>query len=449
MFSKILIANRGEIALRIIRACREMGIKSVCVFSEADRDGPWLEMADEAYCIGPAPSVKSYLDISRIMATAEISDVDAIHPGYGFLAENAHFAEVCESSGIKFIGPSPEAIRLLGNKASARELAVKSKVPLLPGTKDLVEDEKEAVEIANGIGYPVIVKAAAGGGGRGMRVAHNEIALVNGYLQARTEAATAFKDDGVYIEKYLERPRHVEIQIISDSHGNYVYCGERDCSLQRRHQKLVEEAPSPIMTPELREKMGETAVRLCKAAGYVTAGTAEFLLDKNGNFYFMEVNTRIQVEHPVSELVTRTDLIRAQIMAAAGEKLPFTQDDVEVRGHAIEVRINAEDPDNGFRPSPGRITDLVVPGGPGVRWDSHIKVGYSIPPTYDSMVAKLLVFADDRPKAIARMRRALGELKIEGIKTTASLHQRIMNDANFIKGDVDTGYIENVLLAKQ
>ncbi len=448
MFSKILIANRGEIALRIIRACREMGIKTVCVYSEADRHGPWLEVSDEAYCIGPAPSAKSYLDISRIMATAEIADVDAIHPGYGFLAENAHFAEVCQSSGIAFIGPSPEAIRLLGNKASARDLAIKSKVPLLPGTKDLVEDDKEAIEIANDIGYPVIVKAAAGGGGRGMRVAHNEIALVNGYMQARTEAATAFKDDGVYIEKYLERPRHVEIQIISDSHGNYVYCGERDCSLQRRHQKLVEEAPSPIMTPELRQKMGETAIRLCKAANYVTAGTAEFLLDKNGNFYFMEVNTRIQVEHPVSELVTRTDLIRAQIMAAAGEKLPFTQDDVEVRGHAIEVRINAEDPDAGFRPSPGKITDLVIPGGPGVRWDSHIKVGYTIPPTYDSMVAKLLVFADDRPKAIARMRRALGETKIEGIKTTIPLHQRIMNDANFINGDVDTGYIENVLLAK-
>jgi len=448
MFSKILIANRGEIALRIIRACREMGIKSVCVYSEADRGGPWLTLADETYCIGPAPSVKSYLDISRIMAAAEIADVDAIHPGYGFLSENAHFAEVCASSGISFIGPSAEAIRKLGNKASARAMAVEAKVPLLPGTKELVEDEKEAIEIANDIGYPVIVKAAAGGGGRGMRVAHNEIALVNGFMQAKTEAATAFKDDGVYVEKYLERPRHVEIQIICDSHGNYVYCGERDCSLQRRHQKLVEEAPSPVMTPELRDKMGRTAVRLCKAAGYVTAGTVEFLLDKKGNFYFMEVNTRIQVEHPVSELVTRTDLIRAQIMAAAGEKLPFKQDDVEVRGHAIEVRINAEDPDNGFRPCPGKITDLFIPGGPGIRWDSHIKVGYTIPPTYDSMVGKLLVFADDRPRAIARMRRALGELRIEGIKTTIGLHQRIMNDAQFIKGDVDTGYIENVLLAK-
>ncbi|MBK8206027.1 MAG: acetyl-CoA carboxylase biotin carboxylase subunit [Planctomycetes bacterium] len=448
MFSKILIANRGEIALRIIRACREMGIKAVCVYSEADKHGPWLDIADEKYCIGPAPSIKSYLDISRIMAAAEVADVDAIHPGYGFLSENAHFAEVCQSSGISFIGPSPEAIRLLGNKAKARELAVKVGVPLLPGTKELVADDKEAIEIANDIGYPVIVKAAAGGGGRGMRVAHNEIALVNGFLQAKSEAATAFKDDGVYIEKYLERPRHVEIQIIADSAGNYVYCGERDCSLQRRHQKLVEEAPSPIMTPELREKMGAAAVTLCKAANYVTAGTAEFLVDKKGNFFFMEVNTRIQVEHPVSELVTRTDLIQAQIMAAAGEKLPFTQADVEVRGHAIEVRINAEDPDNGFRPSPGKITDLFIPGGPGVRWDSHIKVGYTIPPTYDSMVGKLLVFAKDRPAAIARMRRALGEFVIEGIKTTIPLHQKIMQDANFIKGDVDTGYIENVLLAR-
>ena len=448
MFSKILIANRGEIALRIIRACRELGVRSVCVYSEADRGGPWLELADESYCIGPAPSAKSYLDISRIMAAAEIADVDAIHPGYGFLSENAHFAEVCQSSGISFIGPSPEAIRLLGNKASARDLAAKVGVPLLPGTRELVETEEVAVQIAGEVGYPVIVKAAAGGGGRGMRVAHNEIALVNGYRQARSEAGAAFKDDGVYVEKYLERPRHVEIQLIADNHGSIVYCGERDCSLQRRHQKLVEEAPSPALTPELRKKMGETAVKLAKAAGYVTAGTAEFLLDKKGNFYFMEVNTRIQVEHPVSELVTRTDLIRAQILAAAGEKLPFKQADVEVRGHAIEVRINAEDPDNGFRPSPGRITDLFIPGGPGVRWDSHIKVGYTIPPTYDSMIGKLLVFDDTRKQAIARMRRALAEFKIEGVKTTVPLHIRIMQDANFIKGDVDTGYIENVLLAK-
>ncbi len=448
MFSKILIANRGEIALRIIRACREMGIQCVCIYSDADRGAPYLDLADQAICIGPAPSAKSYLDISRIMSAAEIADVDAIHPGYGFLSENAHFAEVCRSSGISFIGPSPEAIRLLGNKASAREVAGRVGVPMLPGVKDCVESEEQAVEIANGIGYPVIVKAAAGGGGRGMRVAHNEIALVQGYLQARSEAAIAFKDDSVYVEKYLERPRHVEIQMIVDQHGSYVYCGERDCSLQRRHQKLVEEAPSPIMTPDLRKRMGDAALTLAKAAKYTTAGTCEFLVDAKNNFYFMEVNTRIQVEHPVSELVTRTDLIRAQIMAAAGERLPFTQADVEVRGHAIECRINAEDPDNDFRPCPGKITRVFIPGGPGVRWDSHIEAGYTIPPTYDSMVGKLLVFAPDRMQAITRMKRALTELRIEGVKTTTPLHLRIMNDKRFIDGTVHTSYIEKELLGK-
>lgn len=448
MFSKILIANRGEIALRIIRACREMGIACVCIYSEADRGAPYLELADQAVCIGPAPSAKSYLDISRIMSAAEVTDVDAIHPGYGFLSENAHFAEVCRSSGIAFIGPSPESIRLLGNKTSAREVAGRVGVPMLPGVKENVESEEQAVEIANSIGYPVIVKAAAGGGGRGMRVAHNEIALVQGFLQAKSEASIAFKDDSVYVEKYLERPRHVEIQMIVDTHGNFVYCGERDCSLQRRHQKLVEEAPSPIMTAELRKKMGEAALTLAKAANYTTAGTCEFLVDSKNNFYFMEVNTRIQVEHPVSELVTRTDLIRAQIMAAAGEKLPFTQKDVEVRGHAIECRINAEDPDNDFRPCPGKITRIFIPGGPGVRWDSHIEAGYTIPPTYDSMIGKLLVFAPDRTQAIARMKRALTELRIEGVKTTTPLHLRIMNDKRFIDGTVHTSYIEKELLAK-
>ncbi|MCC6574736.1 MAG: acetyl-CoA carboxylase biotin carboxylase subunit [Planctomycetes bacterium] len=448
MFSKILIANRGEIALRVIRACREMGIKCVCVFSEADRGAPYLALADESVCIGPPPSGKSYLDISRIMSAAEITDVDAIHPGYGFLSENAHFAEVCQSSGITFIGPSPEAIKLLGNKTSARGVAAKAGVPLLPGVKENVESEEAAIEIANSIGYPVIVKAAAGGGGRGMRVAHNEIALVNGFLQAKSEAGLAFKDDSVYVEKYLEQPRHVEIQLIADKHGNTVYCGERDCSLQRRHQKLVEEAPSPIMTPELRKKMGDAATKLAKEAGYTTAGTCEFLVDSKGNFYFMEVNTRIQVEHPVSELVTRTDLIRAQILAAAGEKLPFKQSDVEVRGHAIECRINAEDPDHDFRPCPGKITRVFVPGGPGVRWDSHIEAGYTIPSTYDSMIGKLLVFAPDRTQAIARMKRALTELRIEGVKTTTPLHLRIMNDRRFIEGSVHTSYIEKELLAK-
>ncbi len=448
MFSKILIANRGEIALRVIRACRELGVRCVCVFSEADRGAPYLDLADEAICIGPAPSAKSYLDISRIMSAAEISDVDAIHPGYGFLSENAHFAEVCRSSGIAFIGPSPESIRLLGNKTSAREVAGRVGVPMLPGVKENVDSEEQAIEIANNIGYPVIIKAAAGGGGRGMRVAHNEIALVQGFLQAKSEAAIAFKDDSVYVEKYLERPRHVEIQMIVDSHGNFVYCGERDCSLQRRHQKLVEEAPSPIMTPELRRKMGEAALTLAKSANYVTAGTYEFLVDSKNNFYFMEVNTRIQVEHPVSELVTRTDLIRAQILAAAGEKLPFSQSDVEVRGHAIECRINAEDPDNDFRPCPGKITRVFIPGGPGVRWDSHIEAGYTIPSNYDSMVGKLLVFAPDRMQAITRMKRALQEMRIEGIKTTVPLHLRIMSDKRFIDGTVHTSYIEKELLAK-
>ncbi|KAA0217662.1 acetyl-CoA carboxylase biotin carboxylase subunit [bacterium] len=448
MFSKILIANRGEIALRVIRACRELGVRCVCVFSEADRGAPYLDLADEAICIGPAPSAKSYLDISRIMSAAEISDVDAIHPGYGFLSENAHFAEVCRSSGIAFIGPSPESIRLLGNKTSAREVAGRVGVPMLPGVKENVDSEEQAIEIANNIGYPVIIKAAAGGGGRGMRVAHNEIALVQGFLQAKSEAAIAFKDDSVYVEKYLERPRHVEIQMIVDSHGNFVYCGERDCSLQRRHQKLVEEAPSPIMTADLRRKMGEAALTLAKAANYVTAGTCEFLVDSKNNFYFMEVNTRIQVEHPVSELVTRTDLIRAQILAAAGEKLPFSQSDVEVRGHAIECRINAEDPDNDFRPCPGKITRVFIPGGPGVRWDSHIEAGYTIPSNYDSMVGKLLVFAPDRMQAITRMKRALQEMRIEGIKTTVPLHLRIMSDKRFIDGTVHTSYIEKELLAK-
>ncbi|MCQ3949150.1 MAG: acetyl-CoA carboxylase biotin carboxylase subunit, partial [Planctomycetes bacterium] len=414
----------------------------------ADRGAPYLDLADEAICIGPAPSAKSYLDISRIMSAAEISDVDAIHPGYGFLSENAHFAEVCRSSGIAFIGPSPESIRLLGNKTSAREVAGRVGVPMLPGVKENVDSEEQAIEIANNIGYPVIIKAAAGGGGRGMRVAHNEIALVQGFLQAKSEAAIAFKDDSVYVEKYLERPRHVEIQMIVDSHGNFVYCGERDCSLQRRHQKLVEEAPSPIMTPELRRKMGEAALTLAKAANYVTAGTCEFLVDSKNNFYFMEVNTRIQVEHPVSELVTRTDLIRAQILAAAGEKLPFSQSDVEVRGHAIECRINAEDPDNDFRPCPGKITRVFIPGGPGVRWDSHIEAGYTIPSNYDSMVGKLLVFAPDRMQAITRMKRALQEMRIEGIKTTVPLHLRIMSDKRFIDGTVHTSYIEKELLAK-
>jgi len=447
MFQRILIANRGEIALRVLRACREMDIEAVCIYSEADRGAPYLDLADKAVCIGPGAAAKSYLDVSRIMSAAAIADCDAVHPGYGFLAENAHFAEVVNASGMTFIGPSPHAIRTLGNKTAARKLATESGVPLLPGTTENVETEEEAREIARDIGYPVIIKAASGGGGRGMRVAHNEASLVSGYNQAKAEAGAAFKDDSVYIEKFLENPRHVEVQLICDSHGNYVYCGERDCSMQRRNQKLVEEAPCPVLGPEQRKAIGECAVRLAKAAGYVTAGTAEFLMDStSGQFYFMEVNTRIQVEHPVTEMITGIDLIRAQIMAAAGEKLPFTQKDVKIHGHAIEVRINAEDVEANFRPSPGKIVNLFVPGGRGVRWDSHVKAGYVVPPNYDSMVGKLIVHGATREEAISIMRRALKEIRIEGIPTTVPLHLRIMNDGNFQSGDVHIHYLERTLL---
>jgi acetyl-CoA carboxylase biotin carboxylase subunit len=447
MFQRILIANRGEIALRVLRACKEMDIETVCIYSEADRGASYLDMADESVCIGPGPAGKSYLDISRIMAAAAITDADAVHPGYGFLSENAHFAEVVRASGMAFVGPSPEAIRLLGNKTQARKLATEHKVPLLPGTTENVETEEEAREIAREIGYPVIIKAASGGGGRGMRVAHNEAALVSGYTQAKTEAGAAFKDDSVYIEKFLENPRHVEVQLMADSHGNVVYCGERDCSMQRRNQKLVEESPCPVITPAERAAIGESAVRLAKAAGYVTAGTAEFLMDsKTKQFYFMDVNTRIQVEHPVTEMVTGFDLIKAQIMAAAGLELPFKQSDVKIRGHSIECRINAEDVDANFRPSPGKITNIFIPGGRGVRWDSHVCAGYTVPPNYDSMIGKLIVHGDDRPQAIAIMRRALRELKVEGIPTTVPLHLRIMNDGNFQTGDVHIHYTERTLL---
>jgi acetyl-CoA carboxylase biotin carboxylase subunit len=447
MFQRILIANRGEIALRVLRACREMDIEAVCIFSEADRGAPYLDLADRAVCIGPAAAAKSYLDVSRIMSAAAVTDCDAVHPGYGFLAENAHFAEVVNASGMTFIGPSPHAIRTLGNKTAARKLATESGVPLLPGTTENVETEEEAREIARDIGYPVIIKAASGGGGRGMRVAHNEAALVSGYTQAKTEAGAAFKDDSVYIEKFLENPRHVEVQLIADSHGNVVYCGERDCSMQRRNQKLVEEAPCPVLDAEQRKAIGECAVRLARAAGYVTAGTAEFLMDSTtGQFYFMEVNTRIQVEHPVSELVTGIDLIRAQIMAAAGQRLPFTQDDIVLRGHAIECRINAEDVDANFRPSPGKIQGIFIPGGRGVRWDSHVTAGYVVPPNYDSMVGKLIVHGDTREEAITIMRRALKELRVEGIPTTVPLHLRIMNDGNFQSGAVHIHYLERTLL---
>ncbi len=442
MFSRILVANRGEIALRIIRACKELGVETVAVYSEVDEDALHLRLADDTICIGPGPSLKSYLDINRIIAAAEIANVDAIHPGYGFLSENARFAEVCGACKIHFIGPSPETISAVGNKARARELARLADVPTVPGSLGAVADDVEARKIAAEIGYPVMVKAAAGGGGRGMRVAQNEISLVSGFAAAKAEATAAFNDGTVYIEKFVEKPRHVEIQIMADSHGNVVFLGERDCSVQRRHQKLVEESPSPIMTPELRKKMGEAAIRFAKAGNYVNAGTVEFLVDRHRNFYFMEMNARIQVEHPVTELVYGVDLVKEQIRVASGMPLSFTQEDMIPRGHAIEVRVNAEDPENDFRPSPGKVTTFVPPGGPGVRVDSHLYSGYTIPPHYDSLVAKVLSHRATRDDAIETLRRALSEMQIAGIRTTIPLLLRVLDNGDFRKGDIDTGFID-------
>ena len=442
MFQRILIANRGEIALRILRACKDLGIQSVAVYSEADKDSLHLRYADETICIGPAPSTESYLNIPALIAAAEIADVEAIHPGYGFLSENEHFAEVCQSCNIKFIGPSPTAIAQCGDKVAAKKLAKEAGVPCVPGSDGPVENEQDALAIARKIGFPVLVKAAAGGGGRGMRVAHNEPSLVTGYHSARSEAEKAFKDSTVYLEKYIEKPRHVEIQIMADQHGNVVHLGERDCSLQRRHQKLVEESPCPVLDEKTRQAMGDAAVRLAKAANYYSAGTVEFLLDKDKNFYFIEINSRIQVEHPVTEMVTDTDLIREMILVAAGNKLSFRQEDIKMRGHAMEFRINAEDPDHNFKPSPGKITQFVAPAGPGVRWDSHIYQGYSVPPHYDSMVGKLIIHRHTRKQVIEVARRALNELQLEGIKTTAGLFLRILDHSDFAAGDIDTGFIE-------
>ena len=442
MFQRILIANRGEIALRILRACKDLGIQSVAVYSEADKDSLHLRYADETICIGPAPSSESYLNIPALIAAAEIADVEAIHPGYGFLSENEHFAEVCQSCNIKFIGPSPTAIAQCGDKVAAKRLAKEAGVPCVPGSDGPVENEQDALTIARKIGFPVLVKAAAGGGGRGMRVAHNEPSLVTGYHSARSEAEKAFKDSTVYLEKYIEKPRHVEIQIMADQHGNVVHLGERDCSLQRRHQKLVEESPCPVLDEKTRQAMGEAAVRLAKAANYHSAGTVEFLLDKNKNFYFIEINSRIQVEHPVTEMVTDTDLIREMILVAAGHKLSWKQEDIRMRGHAMEFRINAEDPDHNFKPSPGKITTFQAPGGPGVRWDSHIYQGYTVPPHYDSMVGKLIIHRHTRRQAIDVARRALSELTLEGITTTAGLFLRILDHSDFAAGDIDTGFIE-------
>jgi acetyl-CoA carboxylase biotin carboxylase subunit len=446
MFQRILVANRGEIALRVIRACKELGVEVVAVYSQADRDAPYLTLADRAICIGRAPSTDSYLNIPRLIAAAEVADVQAIHPGYGFLSENPHFAEICRSCNFEFIGPPHEAIRKMGLKTEAKAVAAAAKVPCVPGSDGPINNPSEAAKVAHAMGFPVLIKAAAGGGGKGMRVVREEGAFASAFQTARNEAEAAFKNSSVYIEKFINRPRHVEVQILADSHGNVVHCWDRDCSLQRRHQKLVEEAPAPTLPLEVRAQLGEAAVRLARAAGYVNAGTCEFLVDTENRFYFIEVNARIQVEHPVTEMVTGIDLVKQQIRIAAGEPLPFTQADVVTRGHAIEVRINSEDPDNDFRPSPGRITALRVPGGPGVRWDSHAQVGYSVPPHYDSLVGKLIVHGADRAEALAKMRRALDELVIEGIQTTIPLHRRVFRNRDFIEGRVDTTWVERVLI---
>ncbi|HEX3315572.1 MAG TPA: acetyl-CoA carboxylase biotin carboxylase subunit [Gemmataceae bacterium] len=448
MFQRILIANRGEIALRVIRACRDLGIESVVVYSEADRGASYLELADEAICIGPGLASESYLKIPRIISAAELANVQAIHPGFGFLSENAHFAEVCRDCKIEFIGPPPEAMRALGDKNTARKRAKECKVPVVPGSEGLITDEKQALELVREMGYPVFIKASAGGGGRGMRVARNDLTLQAGLKAASQEAEKAFKDGSVFIEKYVEQPRHVEVQILGDKHGNLVHLWERDCSLQRRHQKLVEESPAPNLPQSVREEICAAAVRLVKSVGYYNAGTCEFLVDKDNRFYFIELNARIQVEHPVTELVTGLDLVRQQIKVAAGEKLAFAQKDVEHRGVAIECRINAEDPAADFRPSPGVITRWQPPGGPGVRLDTHVSQGYRVPPNYDSMIAKLLVHQPTRAEALAVMRRALSEFRIEGIKTTIPILREIFNHSAFVEGRVDTTFIERNWLQK-
>ncbi|HOV79836.1 MAG TPA: acetyl-CoA carboxylase biotin carboxylase subunit [Bacillota bacterium] len=446
MFKKILIANRGEIAVRIIRACREMDIKTVAVFSEADRDSLHVLWADEAFCVGPAPGLKSYLNINNIISSALVSGADAIHPGYGFLAENADFAEVCASCGVVFIGPPARAVQLMGSKALARETMIKAGVPVVPGSDGIVEETGDAFRIADEIGYPVIIKASAGGGGRGMRVVHGKGELESAVRTARVEAKAAFGDSRIYLEKYLEEPRHIEFQIIGDMHGNIMHLGERDCSVQRRNQKIIEEAPSIALTPELRNKMGETAVSAARSVDYYNAGTVEFLLDKHNNYYFMEMNTRIQVEHPVTEMVTGVDLIKEQIRIAAGEKLSLSQEEVFIRGHAIECRINAEDTKKNFAPCPGKIIRYIPPGGPGVRVDSAVYEGYVIPTFYDSMISKLIVWGRDREEAVARAQRALNEYVIEGVQTTIPFHQRVLGNAFFRRGEVYTNFVQRRIL---
>ena len=448
MFEKVLVANRGEIAVRVIRACKELNIRTVAVYSEADANSMHVQIADEAICIGKSPASESYLRIDRIISAAEIADVDAIHPGYGFLSENAHFADVCESCNIKFIGPNSRAMNSLEDKAISRNLARKAGVPTPPGSDGVVDNEQQALAVAKRIGYPVMIKAVAGGGGRGMRVAHNDVSLVKGYHTARTEADKAFGNSGVYIEKFIENPHHIEFQILADQKGHIIHLGERDCSIQRHNQKVVEETPSPLIEnkfKKLREKMGKAAVKIAEVANYTNAGTVEFIVDNQGNFYFLEVNKRIQVEHPITEEVTGIDLVREQILIAMGEPLKLSQGDVQFRGHAIECRINAEDPFDEFRPSPGRVEMYYQPGGRGVRVDTHAYAGYTIPPTYDSMIGKLITYGKDRREAMDRMSRALGEYMITGVKTTIAFQQAILQDPNFRRGVYSTGFVEQLL----
>ena len=448
MFEKVLVANRGEIAVRVIRACRELNIRTVAVYSEADSNSMHAQMADEAICIGGAASTDSYLRIDRIIGAAEISDVDAIHPGYGFLSENAHFAEVCENCNIRFIGPKPDAMNALEDKALSRDLARKAGVPLPPGSDGVVETEQEALKIAKKIGYPVMIKAVAGGGGRGMRTAHNDISMVKGYHTARTEAEKSFNNSGVYIEKFIENPHHIEFQILGDSKGNLLHLGERDCSIQRRNQKLVEETPSPLLEgryKKIRPQMGKAAIRIAQAAQYTNAGTVEFIVDEEGKFYFLEVNKRIQVEHPITEEVTGVDLVKQQILVAMGEPLKLSQSDIKPVGHAIECRINAEDPWNDFRPSPGKIEMYYAPGGRGVRLDSHAYAGYTIPSHYDSMIAKLVTYGTSRRDAMIKMNRALEEYIVTGIKTTIPFLKAVLHDPEFCRGVYSTNFVEELL----
>lgn len=447
MYNRILIANRGEVALRIMRACREMDIETVAIYSEADKDASYLNLADEAYCVGGPRSDQSYLKIDQVISAAEVGNVDAIHPGYGFLAENSHFNEICRSCEIDFIGPTPEAMQMLGDKNQARDLARQNDVPVVPGSEGLIESDEEAVRVAQEIDFPVLVKATAGGGGKGMRVAHNALSLQTALSQARAEAQAAFGNSAIYLEKYVEHPRHVEVQVLADHHGNVVHLWERECSTQRRHQKLIEESPAAHLPGETRQAMCDAAVRLIRNADYTNAGTVEFIVDRNNDFYFIEVNARIQVEHPVTEMVTGIDLIKSQIAIASGEPLKMTQDQIHNRGAAIECRINAENPKKNFQPCPGTIEQIFVPGGPGVRFDSHVQAGYVVPPYYDSMIGKLIVHQQTRAEAIDCMLRCLDELHIQGISTTAEMHREILQHADFVEGAVDTTWVERTFFS--